>query len=107
MAVVGVLAYALGLAGSALCGLGLAPQFPTAVALYQRRDPMGAERWLGPWMPAGGIGGAIWPYVLGRAAELVGGLRGVMHGVFLLAASLAMLLPRLAVGGGVRRGQGK
>lgn len=60
--------------GASAAGLGLAPQYATAIALYQRRAAAASGQWLGPVLAAGGLGGATMPFLLGIASSWSGNL---------------------------------
>lgn len=84
--------------GASLAGLGLAPQFPTAVALCQHQFPARAAAWTGLLLAGGGLGGALWPWLLGLSGEALGSLPLAAGGVLALLAAMFFLLPALGAG---------
>lgn len=79
-------------AGACLAGLGLAPQFPTAVALYQQRAGASAVTWTGILFAGGGLGGAVMPWMLGLVSARTGSLTLAAYSVFLLLAVMFALI---------------
>ena len=80
------------LLASALAGLGLAPQFPTAVALYQQRAGAAATTWLGMLLAGGGLGGAVLPPLVGVLAAHTGSLPRASSAVLVVMAVMGVLL---------------
>lgn len=74
------------LMGTLLAGAGFAPQFPTSIAEFQRRTPDIAGRAIGYVFAAGGIGGALIPWLYGTFSQAAGNLR-----VTVLWATLGLL----------------
>lgn len=89
---------ALFFTGAAVAGFGLGPQFPTAVALYQQRAGRAASRWLGPLFAAGGLGGAVLPYLLGLASSRTGSLTTAATALIPLMGALPFLLRKTSTG---------
>lgn len=80
------------LLGAFLAGLGLAPQFPTSIALYQQRTGDAGRKWLGLLLAGGGLGGAALPWLLGVVAHQVGGLATAVSMVTALAAAMLAMV---------------
>lgn len=78
-------------AGACLAGLGLAPQFPTTVALYQQRAGVSAAAWTGILFAGGGLGGAVMPWLLGLVSARTGSLTQATYAVFLLLAVMFVI----------------
>ncbi len=72
-----------------IIGLGLAPLFPTAVALFESRVGTAGTTASGPLFALGGIGGAVLPWLVGVASARFGGLEAGL--LVVLAASAAVL----------------
>jgi beta-galactosidase len=77
------------LAGTALCGLGLAPVFPLVVSQYADAEPAGAAS--GLIFSAAGLGGAAIPWMVGALSQATGSLRGAMGVVPGLVVAMAVL----------------
>lgn len=80
------------LLAAALAGLGLAPQFPTAVALYQQRTGAAAATWMGMLLAGGGLGGAVLPPLVGVLADHTGSLPRASSTVLVVMAAMGVLL---------------
>lgn len=88
------------LAGALLAGAGFAPLFPAAVAnLEQNRSDASASR-TGYAFAAGGLGGAVFPWLVGEVSKSSGSLTSalliaVACVVCLFGVSAALLRPRV------------
>lgn len=78
------------LAGAVLAGAGMAPLFPTAVAVFQRRASNASSRLIGYVFAAGGCGGAVFPWLVGVVSTAAGSLRVAL--LLALASAIAMIL---------------
>ena len=79
------------IAGAAAAGLGLSAIFPLLWALVTRSVTSIAPRAAGPMYAAGGLGGAVVPWVVGAVSSALGDLRAG------LAVPLGALLVLLAL----------
>jgi fucose permease len=76
------------LAGSSMSGLGMAPIFPVTVAAYADRAGPSAS---GLVFSAGGLGGAVIPWLVGAVSTASGSLRiGLVAVVALIAAMIVL-----------------
>jgi MFS transporter, FHS family, glucose/mannose:H+ symporter len=83
------------LLGTFIAGAGFAPQFPTAIAEFQRRTPDTASRAIGYVFAAGGVGGALVPWLYGTFSQAAGDLRStVLWATLVLLAILCALWMR-------------
>jgi fucose permease len=62
-------------AGAFLAGLGLAPVFPTTLAIFARYFGDRAERLIGTLFVLASLGGATLPWLVGFLSSRYGGLR--------------------------------
>lgn len=72
-----------------IIGLGLAPLFPTAVAVFEARLGTAGMAASGPIFALSGIGGAVVPWLVGLASVRFGGLEAGL--LVVLAASAGVL----------------
>lgn len=63
------------LLGVSLAGLGLAPAFPTTIALFTERFGREASRLTGTLFMLAGLGAAVFPWIVGAASTHYHGLR--------------------------------
>jgi MFS transporter, FHS family, glucose/mannose:H+ symporter len=75
--------------GAAIAGLGLAPVFPTVIALFTQAFGASSSRVSGLFFALGGFGGATVPWIVGLLSTSFGGLRAGL--VFPLVAALIMI----------------
>ncbi|MGH9970237.1 MAG: MFS transporter [Pyrinomonadaceae bacterium] len=95
------------LLGVSLAGLGLAPAFPTTIALFTGRFGRDAARLTGTLFMLAGLGAAVFPWIVGAASTHYHGLRvglivPLVGGLLMLAihgAIMATLSRDGAVGG--------
>lgn len=63
------------LVGAVLAGAGMAPLFPTVVAVFQRQASTASSRLIGYIFAAGGCGAAVFPWLVGVLSTAAGSLR--------------------------------
>lgn len=80
----------MALAGATLAGLGMAPLFPTAMAVFQRKAQGASMQLIGYIFAASGFGGAVIPWAIGVLSSATGSLRSALFVV--LGAALGMML---------------
>ncbi len=101
IAVAGLLVTLLGattgfiLIGVIVAGLGLAPIFPTTIALFTERFGRDAQRMTGTLFIMAGLGAAVFPWLVGLASSRYGGLRAGL--VVPMIGALAMILLQAAL----------
>lgn len=79
------------LIGVGLTGLGLAPVFPTTIALFTGRFGQDASRLTGTLFVLAGLGAAVFPWLVGLASNHYGALRAGLI-VPLVGASVMIVL---------------
>nr|MBA3515697.1 hypothetical protein [Pyrinomonadaceae bacterium] len=79
------------LIGVGLTGLGLAPVFPTTIALFTERFGQDASRLTGTLFILAGLGAAVFPWLVGLASSHYGALRAGLV-VPLVGASVMIVL---------------
>lgn len=83
------------LAGVTLTGLGLAPVFPTTIALFTERFGADAPRLTGALFVLAGLGAAVFPWLVGLASSNYGALRAGL--VVPLIGGVAMIVLHAAI----------
>jgi len=83
------------LAGAVLAGAGMAPLFPAAVAVFQRRAREASPRLIGYVFAAGGCGGAVFPWLVGVVSTAAASLRIALLIAFVSALGLLLAAQRL------------
>lgn len=79
------------LVGAVLAGAGMAPLFPSAVAVLQRKVGALSSRVVGPVFAMGGFGGAVLPWLVGTLSARTGSLRLVLLTALAAAAGMALI----------------
>ncbi len=83
------------LIGVGLTGLGLAPVFPTTIALFTERFGHDASRLTGTLFILAGLGAAVFPWLVGLASSHYGALRAGL--VVPLVGGLVMIVLHAAI----------
>jgi fucose permease len=80
------------LAGVILAGAGMAPVFPSIVALFQHRVAGSSSALIGRVFAFGGLGGAVFPWLVGSISTAKGSLSSGLLTAALALAALALVL---------------
>ena len=83
------------LLGAVLAGVGMAPLFPAAVAVFQRRASTASPRLIGYVFAAGGCGGAVFPWLAGVVSTAAGSLRVALLTALACAVGMKLVTYRL------------
>lgn len=75
--------------GAAMTGVGLAPLFATAVALFTRQTGPDAAAWIGIVFAFGGCGGAALPFIVGAISTSA---QSLATGILVVAIALLLML---------------
>lgn len=78
--------------GALLSGVGMAPLFPTAVAMFEEKSGRAAMRLTGYIFAGAGLGGAVIPWLAGVLSSTTGNLRAAM----LVSGAAAVLMAFIA-----------
>ena len=83
------------LAGICIAGIGLAPLFPVTVSIYSNELGKAATRWAGLIFAVGNLGGATFPWLIGRISTSTHALRNGMLVPLVCIAVMLVVQSRL------------